>query len=60
MKFSRLTEMECEQDDTIVVRLFINGQYMATERLICIAFRDPTTNDVVLDADFEVFSMEKK
>jgi hypothetical protein len=50
--------------DKVVVRVFINGQYVATCNLID-AYRSPNTpvvgqGTVVIDADLEVFEMEKK
>jgi len=45
--------------DNVVVRLFINGQYMSTARIID-AHRSIDDKAVIIDADFEIFEMEKK
>jgi len=57
-KISDLTERDCEQGDVLVVRVFINGQYMATCKMVDVLGR--IDNDFVLDADLEIFEMEKK
>lgn len=58
MRVEELTKFECEKDDRVVVRVFMNGQYMTTCRIIDNMTR--IDNALVLDVDLEIFEMEKK
>lgn len=53
-----LSFVHAPDETPIVVRLFINGQYMGRAKIVDnFNFID---DDIVIDADFELFEMEKK
>jgi len=45
-------------DTRVVVRIFVNGQYMTTCKMVDVL--GTVDGDFVLDADLEIFEMEKK
>lgn len=62
MKVSELTKII--EDSTnlsyaVVVRVFINGQYMTSCHILDV-YRDDGAKSLVFDADLEVFVQEKK
>lgn len=57
MQVKDIAKTGCEADDSVVVRIFANGQYLVTCKIVE-AYRQDRA--LVIDADIEVFEMEKK
>lgn len=49
---------EVKSNTPIHIRVFINGQYMATCKIVDSMYM--SGNDIILDADLEIFEQEKK
>lgn len=55
-----INKFNVPEDTPIVVRLFINGQYMGAAKVVDNFNYSSPDHHIYIDADFELFEQEKK